>query len=148
MLSNPAYGPRNFSCSQAQKEDINPAAINNLGPGETGKNEPTSAQNAAGHPVSGAAASGVHKRVERYGVCKPSSRLSSTRYSPRASERRDATLIYHASTYDVDGSRTLRDKTNRRQLAVAVCELSRTPLTPPLFTPPRVILPESRIKLG
>lgn len=39
--------------------------------------------------------------------------------------RRDATLIYHASTYDVDGSRTLRDKTDRRQLAVAVRELSR-----------------------
>ncbi|KYN20907.1 hypothetical protein ALC57_06814 [Trachymyrmex cornetzi] len=34
--------------------------------------------------------------------------------------RCDATLIYHASTYDVDGSRTLRDKTDRQQLAVAV----------------------------
>lgn len=48
---------------------------------------------------------------------------------PRASGRRDATrgpaLIYHVSTYDVDGSRMLRGKTNHWQLAVAVRELSR-----------------------
>jgi len=50
---------------------------------------------------------------------------TSERASGRNSTRRDATLIYHASTYDVDGSRTLRDKTDRRQLAVAVRELSR-----------------------
>lgn len=58
-----------------------------------------------------------------------------------------ATLIYHASTYDVDGSRTFRrDKTNHRQLAVADRELSRNRAhTAPLFTllalrsPPRFL---------
>ncbi|TGZ55683.1 hypothetical protein DBV15_01398 [Temnothorax longispinosus] len=45
----------------------------------------------------------------------------------RDATRRYATLIYHASTYDVDGSRMLRDKTDRRQLAVAFRFKNRGP---------------------
>lgn len=47
----------------------------------------------------------------------------------------NATLIYHASTYDVDGSRMSQDKTNRRNWRWQA--VSCRPAGRHLFSPPR-----------
>ena len=130
-----------------------------MGPGkrERGKNKPTwrsgyDAGRTAMLRPSLPIVDAILATSERAG--KPdSTRRDATRRDADAT-RCDATLIYHASTYDVDGSRTLRDKTDRQQLAVAVRELSRDRTHHVVYAPflslflSCVILPERQIKLG